>query len=118
MLSKTGRGIRMFITQSDLLNVLYAAYSFNKDSMFIINSCCITFGIYTISYTNHNTIVFTSDYNIVLAFVNTFVIAGVMAFVMSCVMAFVLSIGGRGWFCVLLLFYCFVFRCMFRNLFI
>lgn len=45
ILSSTGLGIRIFITQSDLLNALYAAYSFNKDSMFIMNSCCITFGI-------------------------------------------------------------------------
>ena len=45
ILSKIGRGIRMFITQSDLLKALYAAYSRNRDSMFIINNCCITFGI-------------------------------------------------------------------------
>ena len=45
ILSRIGRGMRMLITQSDLLNALYAAYSFNKDSMFIMNNCCITFGM-------------------------------------------------------------------------
>ena len=40
----------MFITQSDLLNALYAAYSRNRDSMFIINNCCITFGICKLLY--------------------------------------------------------------------
>ena len=42
--------MRILITQSDLLNALYAAYSRNKDSMFIINNCCITFGICNLLY--------------------------------------------------------------------
>ena len=50
ILSRIGRGIRMLITQSDLLNALYAAYSFSKDSMFIMNNCCITFGICKLLY--------------------------------------------------------------------
>lgn len=50
ILSRIGRGMRMLITQSDLLNALYAAYSFNKDSMFITNNCCITFGMYNPLY--------------------------------------------------------------------
>ena len=33
------------MTQSDLLNALYAAYSRSKVSIFITNNCCITFGI-------------------------------------------------------------------------
>ena len=54
ILSRTGRGIRILITQSDLLKALYAAYSRNRDSMFIMNNCCITFGmdkpLYLIQY--------------------------------------------------------------------
>ena len=46
ILSKIGRGMRMLITQSDLLNALYAAYSRNKVSIFMMNNCCITFGIH------------------------------------------------------------------------
>ena len=39
ILSRMGRGIRIFITQSDLLKVRYAAYSRSNDSMFIMNNC-------------------------------------------------------------------------------
>ena len=77
-----GRGMRMFITQSDLLNALYAAYSFSKDSMFIMNSCCITFGMWTTLYTDRNTAVITMHYTIVNTLVNTniftLVITGVL----------------------------------------
>lgn len=50
ILSRTGRGMRILITQSDLLKALYAAYSRNKDSIFITNNCCITFGICKLLY--------------------------------------------------------------------
>ena len=84
-----GRGMRMFITQSDLLNALYAAYSFSKDSMFIMNSCCITFGMWTTLYTDRNTAVITMHYTIVNTLVNTnmftVVFAGVMTVVGTCV---------------------------------
>ena len=89
ILSRIGRGIRMLITQSDLLNALYAAYSFSKDSMFIMNSCCITFGMWTTLYTDRNTAVITMHYTIVNTLVNTniftVVFAGVMTGVGTCV---------------------------------
>lgn len=50
ILSRIGRGMRMLMTQSDLLNALYAAYSFSNVSMFIMNNCCITFGICNLLY--------------------------------------------------------------------
>ena len=75
----------MLITQSDLLKARYAAYSFNRASMFITNNCCITFGILTYLYTLSNTYVFIVDYNIVFTLVNTnvntTVITGVSTFV-------------------------------------
>ena len=87
-MSRTGFGIRIFITQSDLLNVLYAAYSRNNASMFIINNCCITFGILhpcTLNNTFVITLVITVDYisvfTIVNTNINTRVSAGVMAVV-------------------------------------
>ena len=87
ILSRIGRGIRMFITQSDLLNALYAAYSRSNDSMFITNNCCITFGI-TNSYTLYNTTVFTRNYTIVFTIVNT----NIFTFVMAVVLGFVWSV--------------------------
>lgn len=50
ILSRMGRGMRMLMTQSDLLNALYAAYSRSRDSIFITNNCCITFGIHILLY--------------------------------------------------------------------
>ena len=85
ILSRIGRGIRILITQSDLLNALYAAYSFSKDSMFIMNSCCITFGICTTLYTDRNTTVITMHYTIVNTLVNTNMFTVVFAFVMAVV---------------------------------
>ena len=93
MRSKIACGIRILITQSDLLNVRYAAYSFNSASIFIMNNCCITFGmltpLYTLLYTLLNTSVFTIDYNIVFTVVNTFVNAAVITGVCTVVMMFV-----------------------------
>lgn len=67
ILSRIGRGIRMLITQSDLLNALYAAYSFNNVSMFIMNNCCITFGIcnllYNIQYHSLYKVIYHCKYN-------------------------------------------------------
>lgn len=79
--------MRMFITQSDLLNALYAAYSFSKDSMFIMNSCCITFGMCTTLYTDRNTTVITTHYTIVNTLVNTNIFTVVFAVVMTGVWA-------------------------------
>lgn len=90
MRSNISCGIRIFMTQSDLLNVRYAAYSFNNASMFITNSCCITFGILTPFYTLFNTHVFTIDYNIVFTLVNTFVNTAVITGVSTFVYIFVL----------------------------
>ena len=50
MRSKIWCGMRIFITLSDLLNARYAAYSFNNASIFIMNNCCITFGIHNLLY--------------------------------------------------------------------
>ena len=75
----------MLITQSDLLNALYAAYSFSKDSMFIMNNCCITFGMCTNLHTNHNTAVITMHYTNVNTIVNTNMFTSVRAFVMAVV---------------------------------
>ena len=62
-----GRGMRILMTQSDLLNALYAAYSFNKDSMFITNNCCMTFGIdnslYRPQYRGHYNALYQCKYN-------------------------------------------------------
>ena len=67
ILSRIGRGMRILITQSDLLNALYAAYSRNSDSMFIINNCCITFGIcnllYMLQYTGNYKVIYHCKYN-------------------------------------------------------
>lgn len=96
ILSRIGRGMRMLITQSDLLKALYAAYSFNNVSMFITNNCCITFGIYFTFYTNCNTTVFTINYTIVFTIVNTNILTAVITGVMTLVWAVVLLA-----FCVL-----------------
>ena len=67
ILSRIGRGMRMLMTQSDLLNALYAAYSFNNVSMFIMNNCCITFGIgnplYRPQYRGHYNELYQCKYN-------------------------------------------------------
>lgn len=82
--------MRILITQSDLLNALYAAYSFNKDSMFIMNNCCITFGIWTTLYTDHNTAVITMYYINVNTIVNTNIFTSVVTLVLIVVLAVVL----------------------------
>lgn len=57
----------MLMTQSDLLNALYAAYSFSNVSMFIINNCCITFGIcnllYNVQYVGNYNELYQCKYN-------------------------------------------------------
>ena len=67
ILSRIGRGMRMLITQSDLLNALYAAYSFNNVSMFIMNNCCITFGmdnpLYRVQYCGLYNALYQCKYN-------------------------------------------------------
>ena len=59
--------MRILITQSDLLNALYAAYSFNSVSMFIMNNCCITFGmddpLYRPQYRGHYNALYQCKYN-------------------------------------------------------
>ena len=79
--------MRILITQSDLLKALYAAYSFNKDSMFIMNSCCITFVICTTLYTDRNTAVITMHYTNVNTIVNTNIFTAMFTIVITVVMA-------------------------------
>ena len=81
ILSRMGRGMRMLMTQSDLLNALYAAYSFNNVSMFIMNNCCITLA-WTILYTDHNTAVITMHYTNVNTIVNTNIFTSVITVVL------------------------------------
>ena len=59
--------------------------------MFIMNSCCITFGILTTPYTNHNTAVITMHYTIVNTVVNTNILTAVKTVVMAVVLLGVLG---------------------------